>query len=394
MEGQELKYKFIVLADLHWGAMDSYKMYNNLQLVLEFIRQMKDSLDFIIIAGDYFDYRLQLNSKTALAAVQWFDELVNTCRESNIKKIRMFKGTREHDNDQLEIFRPPYELDDGYFKIFNTTESEELLPGLRCIYCPDENMNLSEYHQVYYSKFIPHPNIGFFHGNFDTILPDIEFNRIQEHNLATMIYEYDKFSKLIKGPMISGHWHVKNEHKSLYYVGSYDRWKFNEEEDKGFIYGEIDTDTNEYFIHRVNNPLATQYKTIIVSSDEYSTPEQFASLSNMINDYLKDDSEIKLRVSYLLSSNNDEALVNYNIFQRQYSTCKQVKIEIKDLVKREAKKVKKKQVEIEASKYQYIFDSDLKNIPNIVHQFILDNKSVDIPTATIAKYINKYLENK
>lgn len=388
-----MNYKFIVLADIHWGAMDSYTTYQNLQLVLEFIRQMKDELDFVVIAGDYFDYRLQLNSKTALMSVQWFDELVSTCKECGVKKIRMFKGTREHDNDQLEVFRSIYELDDEYFKLFNTTESEELLPGLRCVYCPDENLNLTEYHQMYYDKFIPHPNIGFFHGNFDTILPDIEFNRIQEHNLSTMIYEYDKFSNLIKGPLISGHWHVKNDYKSLYYVGSYDRWKFNEEEDKGFIYGEIDINSNKYFIHRINNPLARQYKTIIVSSDEYTTPEQFAKLASIINEYIKNDSDIKLRISYLLSSTSEEALTNYNIFQRQYATSKQVKLDLKDLVKREAKKVKKKQVEIEASKYNYIFDSDLKNIPEIVHKFILDNKEIDVPSEIIAKYIGKYLEN-
>lgn len=387
-----MTYSFIVLADIHWGSMDSQLMYNNLSLVLEFIKQMKNKLDFVVIAGDYFDYRLQLNSKTALLAIKWFDELFTTCKESNVKRIRMFKGTREHDNDQLEVFRPSYETNDNYFKLFNTTESEELLPGLRCIYCPDENLNLVDFHQKYYMKFFPNPNIGFFHGNFNTILPDIEYNRIQEHHLPTMIYEYEKFSKIIKGPLISGHWHVKNEYKSLYYVGSYDRWKFNEEEDKGFIYGEINTDTNEYFIHRVNNPLAKTYKTIIVSSDEYSTPEQFSVLSNMVNENLKKDPNIMLRISYLLNSPSDEAMINFNIFQRHYATIKQVKIELKDLVKKEFKKAKKKQVEIEASKYSYIFNSDIKAIPSIVHKFILDNKNIDVPVEIIEKYVSKYLE--
>ena len=384
-------YNFIVIADIHWGAMDAYTMYNNLELVLEFIRQ-KNDIDFVIIAGDYFDYRLQLNSKTALLAIDWFDKLINTCKSSNVRKVRMFKGTREHDNDQLEVFRPSYELEDGYFKLSNTTESEELLPGLRCVYCPDENINLVDYHQLYYRKFIPYAHIGFFHGNFDSILPEIEFNRIQEHGLSTMIYEYDKFAKLIKGPLISGHWHVKSENESLYYVGSFDRWKFNEEDDKGFIYGEINTETNDYFIHRVNNPLARNYKTLIVDSDNYSSPEEFAQLANIINENLQSDENMKLRVSYLITSDNDEALMNFNIFQRKYSTNKQVKIYLKDLVKREAKKEKKRQVEIEASKYKYIFDSDVRNIPEIVHRFILDNKDVDIPTSTIEKYIKKYLE--
>lgn len=387
-----MTYRFIVLADMHWGAMDSFTMYNNLEVVLEFIRQMKDELDFVIIAGDYFDYRLQLNSKTALLAIDWFDKLITTCKESNVKKVRMFKGTREHDNDQLEVFRPPYETSDNYFKLFNTTEVEELLPGLRCVYCPDENMNLTEYHQIYCTKFIPHPHIGFFHGNFDTILPDIEYDRIQGHNLPTMIYEYEKFSRLIHGPLISGHWHVKSDYKSLYYVGSFDRWKFNEEDDKGFIYGEFNIDADEYFIHRVVNPLAIQYKTVIVNSEDFNTPEQFASLANIINENIKTDPDMKLRVSYMLSSVSEEALINFNVFQRQYANNKQVKIELKDLVKREARKVKKKQVEIEASKYDYIFDSDIKKIPEIVHRFILDNKDVDVPTSTIEKYISKYLE--
>ena len=387
-------YKFITFADVHWGAMDSTLMYNNLELILEFIRQMKDEIDFVVIAGDYFDYRLQLNSKTALLAIEWFDRLISTCKESNVKKVRMFKGTREHDNDQLEVFRHPYETDDGFFKIFNNTKSEELLPGLRCVYCPDENMNLSLYHQVYYNEFIPHPNIGFFHGNFDTILPEIEFNRIQEHNLSTMIYEYSRFSRVIKGPLISGHWHVKSDYDSLFYVGSFDRWKFNEEEDKGFIYGEINTETDEYFIHRINNPLAAEYKTIIVNSDDCSTPEQFAILSNTINETICKDSDMKLRVSYLMGTSNDEAMINFNLFQRKYATNRQVRIDLKDLVKREAKKTKKKQVEVQASKYHYVFNSDIKNIPEIVHQFILDSKNIDVPTPTIHKYISKYLENK
>ena len=385
-------YRFLTIADIHWGAMDSYTMYNNLQLFVEFIKQMKDKIDFVVIAGDYFDYRLQLNSKTALLSIKWFEEFMDACKSSNVKKVRVFKGTREHDNDQLEVFRPSYETADGYFKIYNTTESEELLPGLQCVFCPDENMNLEEYHQTYYSKFIPYPNIGFFHGNFDTILPEIEYTRIQEHNLSTMIYEYDKFANLIKGPLISGHWHVQNQYKSLYYVGSYDRWKFNEEEDKGFIYGAINTETNKYFVHRVTNPLAKTYKTLVVSSDEYATPTQFAQLASVINSHLKEDPDMRLRITYLMGTTSEEALINFNIFQRQYSTSKQVRIDLKDLVKREAKKATKKRVEIEASKYNYIFDPDVKNIPEIVRKFIIDNKNIDIPVTSIEKYISKYLE--
>ena len=389
-----MRYSFITLADIHWGAMDSTLMYQNLELVIQFIQKMKDQLDFVVIAGDYFDYRLQLNSKTALLAVEWFDRLMRTCRESGVKRVRMFKGTRGHDNDQLEVFRPSYETGDGYFRLFNTTTSEEVLPGLRCVFCPDENMNLLDYHRIYPDKFFPHPDIGFFHGSFDSVLPSIEFQRIQDHRIDTVVYEYDKFSRLIKGPMISGHWHVASNTGDLYYVGSFDRWAFDEEEDKGFIYGEYDTETHEYFIHRVKNPLAREFKTLIVTDETTNTPAHFSELTDMIDTLLHESGDMKLRVSYIVSSENEGAMVAFNTFQRKFASNPRVKIIVKDLVKRELKREKKEKTQIEASQYQYVFDQDIRKVPSIIQRFIKDKKGVDIELPIIDKYVSKYLDLK
>lgn len=389
-----MRYSFITLADIHWGAMDSTLMYQNLELVLQFIQKMKDHLDFVVIAGDYFDYRLQLNSKTALIAVEWFDCLIRTCKECGVKKVRMFKGTRGHDNDQLEVFRPSYEGENGYFKLFNTTTSEELLPGLRCIYCPDENMNLRDYHKTYQEQFFPTPDIGFFHGSFDTILPDVEFNRIQDHNIDTMIYEYEKFSRLVRGPLISGHWHCACEHESLYYVGSYDRWAYDEEEPKGFIYGEYDTETHEYFIHRVKNPLAREFNTLLISDENTNTPAQFSELTGQIDTLLYENSDMRIRIKYIISTDNDGAMTAFNTFQRKFATNPRVKIVTKDLVKREAKREKKQKTQLEASKYDYVFDQDVRKIPTIIQRFIKDKKGVDIDISVIEKYVSKYLDLK
>ena len=81
------------------------------------IREMKEEIDFLVICGDYFDYRLQLNSKTTVAAIRWLDELIATCTEAGVKKIRIVKGTEGHDYDQLEAFRPTYEDSNGFFRI-------------------------------------------------------------------------------------------------------------------------------------------------------------------------------------------------------------------------------------------------------------------------------------
>ena len=384
-------YRFITLADIHWGAMDSQLTYDNLQLVLRFIEKMQGKIDFVVIAGDYFDYRIQLNSKTALLAVQWFDELIHTCKSNGVKKVRMLKGTREHDNDQLEVFRPPYETDDGFFRLFNTTTAEDLFDDLRVVYCPDENMNLEDYQMNYWDRFSRAIDIGFFHGNFDTILPSVEFNRIQEHHLATMIYRYYVFSRLIRGPLICGHWHVAQEYEAQYYVGSFDRWKFNEEDPKGFIYGEYDTDTYKYLIHRVTNPNARVYKTMIVLDADYRYPADFAILSDKVRLMLREDPEMKLRIVYVVSNPDEDILKTFNVFQQQFSNNRQIKTELKDLVKREQKKHRKETVALDSKQYGYIYNKDITAVPEIIRQFIRDKKKEDLPIEVIQKHVQKYL---
>ena len=357
----------------------------NLELFLEAIRQL--DIDLVVIAGDYFDYKLQLNSPSAITAIHWFDRFINVCKESGVKKIRIIKGTQDHDNDQLEVFRS---YEDDITRIFTHTTSEETLPNLRCIYCPDELMNLSDYHQTYYPEFYPTPDIGFFHGNFDTILPKIEYDRIQDNQLKIMIYEYEKFSKLIKGPLISGHWHTRCNHKSLYYVGSYDRWKFGEETDKSFIYGQYNTENSQYYIHEINNILAKKYETIIVRDEDFTTPQEYANLIQIINTKLKDDFDSELRILYMITGENDEAKLNFSAFQKKFINNKRVKIDIKDLYKKQMKKENNEKRMIESTKYQYIFE---KSIPlsEKIHTFILDKKGIDIPLNVIDTHLKKYL---
>lgn len=385
-----MKYTFAAIADIHWGAMDSGDLYDHLQLFLDFIHEMHDEIDIVVLCGDYFDYRLQLNSKTAIRAIKWFDEMVTACKKSNVKKIRIIKGTKEHDNDQLEALRPSYVLEDEYLKIFNTLEIEETLPGLTCLYAPDEPMNLSEYHRQYMKKLLHGADIGFFHGNFDLILPQIEFDRIQSHKLPSMIYEYNKFSRIIKGPLIAGHWHTPQTEKSLYYIGSYDRWRFNEEDPKGFIFGSYDTSNNRYYINRVQNILAKRYDTLIFTDERVKTPEHFANIQKQIDELLATDSNLKLRVSYILTYGEQESLINFNSFQKKYIGNPRVKIDTNDLIKKAIKKERREQTAFEASKYQYIFDSNVE-IAEKIRQFILEKKSINIPVEDIKKRIEKYI---
>ena len=385
-------YRFLAIADIHWGAQDSQLTYDNLCLVTKFIEEMKGQIDFVVVCGDYFDYRVQLNSKTALLAVRWFDDLISTCLKTGVKKVRVIKGTREHDNDQLEVFRPTYVDGSGYCMIYDTTKVEDLFSDLRVIFCPDENLNMVDYERYYWDRFIPNPDMGFFHGNFSNVLPSIEYRRIQEHHLPTMIYDYAGLSRLIKGPMIAGHWHIPQEDGSEYYVGSFDRWKFGEEEPKGFIYGAYDTENSRYFIHRVENLWARKFKTLMITDDEYRQPSEFAELADRVRTELNSDPQMQLRILYIISNPDDNLHKTFQVFQQQFSSNHRVKIDLKDLVKKEQRTERRKEVESESREYDYIFNSDQTQIPAIIQKFIEDKKGVALSLDTVKRYISKYLE--
>ena len=276
-------YNILAISDIHWGAIEAKRLYENLQLVLSTIHYLKDKLDMVVICGDYFDYRLQLNSKSALLSLQWMDELVKTCKESNVKRIRIVKGTQEHDNNQLEALRS-YEDETGFFRIFNENTYEETLPELSCLYCPDETIPTKEYNMKYLSNILQVADLGFFHGSFDIVLPEIVVQMSEESNKANVIFEYELFSKCIKGLIVSGHWHVGSFNNPVLYTGSFDRWTFGEEEDKGFIILQYNTEDHTYSYEKIVNENALRYDTITIDTSMYKSADDYKELIDDINE--------------------------------------------------------------------------------------------------------------
>ena len=382
-----MKYNILAIADIHWGAMDPDEMYDNLQYFLDFIR-MKGDIDLVVICGDYFDYRLTLNSKAALKSLRWFDELYNTCKENGVKKLRAVKGTKEHDNDQWEAIHPRETGE--FFKKFYTCTSEETLPGLKCIYCPDETINLKEYEGLYLKEMMTRHDIGFFHGNFDTQLPKMIIDQNLEANIPSIIYFKDHWSKVIDGPLVSGHWHVFTDLDPLIYIGSYDRWAFGEEDDKGFLFIQYDTNDHSYYWKHIENPFARKYNTIIVDNTLCVTPDDFANLTQDIQELKKSDPEMKIRVIYQITVENDEASVNFSEFRNIVSSMRNVKVDIKDFVKKRNKEKQKERVAISSGRYTYILDHPLE-IKSNIHEYLLREKNIDLPLETIDIIIGKYI---
>ena len=395
-----MKYNIITISDIHWGVIDPKEQLKALEFIFKFFEYSVPhgiSIDMIVIAGDYFDSKLPLNSREAIYAVQWFHKLHNLALEYNVKRIRMFQGTLEHDNDQLDVFKPLEQEDSDFFKIFTHTTSEETLPGLKCIYCPDETLQTSDYEFTYLNEMLSLHNIGFFHGSFDVVYGELLDAKPELMNRKNVIYRYDLWDKIIDGPLISGHWHDGKVYDNLYYCGSPFRYKFNEDEPKGFIFTEYDTETKEYLCKKIINPLSPEYITYEIYSNMCTSQEDYTSHLSNIDSILHSFEERsylnnKLRIKFYVVDEKVENDTFITGLRHKFINTKNVKIELKNKLKEKIKKeVAKKNKERNAT-YEFIYHEE-KNPSEIIQEFIhTNNPDVNVPLEYIQSKMQKYIK--
>lgn len=386
-------YNILAIGDIHWGVMDAKVMYSHLYAVFKFIKEMERELDLIVICGDYFDYRLSLNSKAANLSIKWMHELVTLAYQCGVKAIRIIKGTEDHDNNQLEVFRI-LETDQaypkGFFRIFTQNSVEETLPGLKCIYCPDENINWKDYEVKYMDNLMSVPDIGFFHGSFDLVLPDIVVQESEETSAKSVVFPFRTLASLVKGPLISAHWHDPFDEEPLHYIGSFEAWAHGEHGNKGFLLISYDVQDSSYLCNRILNPLATEYRTISADTRALHNEEDYNALIDDINAIKKDFPGIQLRVVFTISDDNPKNMDFISAFRHVFINDRSVKVVVKDLLKKAKKKEQQKKVSADSVKYAFISDKSLQ-LNQKFQEFILLKSGKEMPLDRIDFYIKKYL---
>lgn len=396
-----MKYNIIAISDIHWGIVSAKEQLKSLEFIFEYIEETINTdlhPHLLVIIGDYFDSQLPLNSQEAINSIQWFHRLYNVCKDNHIL-LRLVQGTSSHDNDQLDAFKP---LENNeFFKIILTTTVEETLPGLICCYCPDETLCISDYEKRYINEILTEKDIGFFHGSFDLVygdLYDVVARDILDKKIPTVIYNYDLWSPGIKGPLIAGHWHNGENYKELYYCGSPFRWKFNEDEPKGFLTICYDTEDSSYMINKIINPLCAQYITYEVYSNLYTSKDDYTNIVMSIKEILKgfDQSSLndKLKIVFYIVDDKVDNDVFPSALRQEIINQSNCKIIIKNKLKNKGKKYKTIEDKNDNKRYDFIYaGGNRNNSTDVIYKFIKEeiDYEIQIPREFIEERVKKYI---
>ena len=238
--------RLVNISDIHIGKKDDMRLKEELEIFFDYLKDT-ENIDMITISGDLFDRVLTANEYGTTLALEFIQRLIDLYVPEI--DIRIIKGTRSHDFNQLDILKVFKEKSGSHFKIIEKNEVE-VFNGYKILYLPEEyptdyddfyKENLLGVDDRVYDFIIGHGMIDFI--AFTGYEDDSE-NRVH----GTPTHKADDLIRVTKGPIIFGHIHEKQEYKDkIYYTGSYSRYSFDTPSEKGFMVFDIDDDDPSKF---------------------------------------------------------------------------------------------------------------------------------------------------
>lgn len=287
------------LADLHFGAFNPQTQYNILiEQVINPIMQLP-KLDVFAIDGDFFDHKVMSNSDVAMYATMFAQVFVDVCRAKGATGI-ILAGTFSHDADQLKLFYHYMNEKDVDIRIITAIQFENI-KGARVLCIPElYGVDESVYRHFFFES--GWYDEAFIHGTFKgAVYGD---NVGQGRLLIPEDFIY------CKGLAISGHVHKSGCFNSFfYYCGCPYRWKFGEEEEKGFLIVAHDLDTQIHYVQF--EPITSfRYDTITLDTLVSEDPKQIIDYINNLQK-TKEIDYIKVKFTTPIKDYNKTIINNY-----------------------------------------------------------------------------------
>ena len=251
------------IADIHFGSIDPNKQYMILkEQFLDKISNMP--FDILSIDGDIFDKKYMANSQAIYYAMEFVRQCVILC---SIRQATMviIGGTQSHDAGQLQLFYNYLNDPTIDIRIIESARFEEI-KGLKVLCIPEEYNKGQEY---YMNLLCNRYDTVFMHG---TVVGSVfGANKQNLNSTKYPIFSLNSFAGC-KGPIICGHVHKAMCLNSyIYYCSNPIRYRFGEEEDKGFCIVLHDKTSGMHSFNFI--PIESfRYDTIDISNLEYSDP--------------------------------------------------------------------------------------------------------------------------
>lgn len=214
------------IADLHFGSIDPLKEFAILkEQFLDRIALV--NFDILSIDGDIFDKKLMANSQATYNAM----EFVRICAALCISKqatLVIISGTESHDAGQIQLFYSYKEDPNLDIRIVEHAKFE-YIKGLKVLCIPEEYGKGQEYYSQYLDSMY---DTVFMHG---TVVGSV-YGASKEDLGSTKypIFSLDSFGGC-RGPIVAGHVHkAMCLNGYIYYCSNPIRYRFGEEEEKGF----------------------------------------------------------------------------------------------------------------------------------------------------------------
>ena len=290
----------IHIADIHFGAFSPKEQYEILHN--QYINKIADypRIDLITILGDLFDKKYFGNSDAIYYSCIFIDELINIARMKNAT-LCLLHGTYSHDADQLKLFYHYTEDKSVDVRIINTIRFE-YIKNVRVLFIP-ELYGVKEDTYQYYLHHSGWYDYACIHGTFEGSVYD---NRV---NATGRLFTINDFN-MCTGIILMGHVHKAGCFKSyVYYCGNPYRWKFGEEEDKGFLIVMHDLDSGYHEVHFEAIDSA-KYITIELNDILYKDPKDVINYINTIKQTNNID-YLKIKFKYPIDGSNKVIINDY-----------------------------------------------------------------------------------
>lgn len=216
----------IHIADIHFGSVDPFKQF---AILKEQFLDKISTIDFDILSidGDIFDKKFMANSDAVFYALEFVRLCTILCVQKQATMI-IISGTESHDAGQLKLFYGYRDQPDLDIRIVERAQFE-YAQGLKILCIPEEYGKGEEYYRAVLDEAY---DTVFMHG---TVVGSVYGVSKEDLNSSKYpVFSIDSFAGC-RGPIICGHVHkAMCLNGYIYYCSNPIRYKFGEEEDKGF----------------------------------------------------------------------------------------------------------------------------------------------------------------